>query len=381
MKKTGALSQTQIRQQLKRFASRAYRRPATQDEVDRLVRLVALRRRAGRSALEAYGDALKAVLCSPAFLYLEERDASQLSSYALASRLSYFLWSTMPDRELRTLAAADKLRNRDVLRTQVLRMLRDPRSTAFVDGFLDSWLTLRDLGSMPPDRRQFRAYYHYDLKTAMKQETRLFTRHLIDKNLSIVNFLDSKFTFVNKALARHYGISPPSGPGFHRVELTDSRRGGLLGQASVLTVTANGIETSPVVRGVWLLENILGTPPTPASTGRRTARSRHPGSEDDTRPAEETPQRRQLQRLPSQDRPARLRAGKLRPHRPLARDLWAPAEDRRHRRNAGRAEVPRRARFQEDSVVAAGPVCQGADDETAGVWNRPATASAPASAD
>jgi Protein of unknown function (DUF1588)/Protein of unknown function (DUF1585)/Protein of unknown function (DUF1592) len=119
------------------------------------------------------------------------------------------------------------------------------------------------LGSMPPDRAKFDDFYRFDLQTAMREETRLFTRRLIDENLSVVNFLDSDFTYINKPLARLYDISPPQGSGFELVKLQDGRRGGLLGQASVLTVTANGIDTSPVVRGVWLLENILGTPPTP----------------------------------------------------------------------------------------------------------------------
>jgi hypothetical protein len=169
----------------------------------------------------------------------------------------------MPDDELTDLAARDQLQQPDVLTSQVERMLNDPKADAFVDGFLDSWLTLRDLGSSPPDRSKFTDFYHYDLDNAMRQETRLFTRHLLDNNLSVVNFLDSDFTFVNKSLARLYGCEPPMGSGFVRVTLSDRHRGGLLGQASVLTVTANGIDTSPVVRGVWLLENILGTPPSP----------------------------------------------------------------------------------------------------------------------
>ena len=169
----------------------------------------------------------------------------------------------MPDDELRRLAAGGELQKADVLRRQVRRMLADPRSDAMIQGFLGSWLTLRDLGSAPPDRGDFAAFYHYDLDGAMRRETHLFTRHLIDKNLSLFNFLDSDFTFVNKPLAQLYGIQPPSEPGFQQVELSDRRRGGLLGQASVLTVTANGIDTSPVVRGVWLLENLLGTPPSP----------------------------------------------------------------------------------------------------------------------
>jgi hypothetical protein len=261
---TGEFSDEAMRSHLTKFAARAYRRPATGEEIERLMQLIAARREGGRSPLEAYGDGLKAVLCSPAFLYLDEHgDGGQLSSYALATRLSYFLWSSMPDRRLLELAESDQLQQPEVLRAEVDRMLRDERSNALLDGFLDSWLTLRDLGSSPPDRSRFDAYYHYDLGTAMREETRLFARHLLDENLGIGNFLDSDFTFVNKPLARMYGVDVPAGNGFEKVTLKDRRRGGLLGQASVLTVTANGIDTSPVVRGVWLLENILGTPPSP----------------------------------------------------------------------------------------------------------------------
>ncbi len=261
--RSGVLSREQMRRHLTEFASRAYRRPARPDEIDRILQLIATRRAAGRSPLDAYGDGLKAVLCSPSFLYLDEPGDSQLSSYALASRLAYFLWSSTPDEELLRLAAGDRLREPNVLAAQVERLLKDAKSDDFVQGFLDSWLTLRDLGSMPPDRSKFNEFYHYGLDSAMRRETFLFTRRLIDENLSLVNFLDSDFTFVDKPLARLYGLEAPRTSGFELVKLPDHRRGGLLGQASVLTVTANGIDTSPVVRGVWLLENILGTPPSP----------------------------------------------------------------------------------------------------------------------
>ncbi len=260
---TGELAEPQMREHLTRFASQAYRRPARAEEIDRLMELMTRRRQAGRSVVEAYRDGLAAVLCSPGFLYLEEPGEKKLSAQALASRLSYFLWSSMPDQQLLDLAASGKLEEPRVLAAQTERMLQDGRSSALVEGFLDSWLKLRDLGSMPPDRTKFNEYYHYDLASAMRQETLLFTRHLIDNNLSVANFLDSDFTFVNKRLAMHYGLAPPPGSEFEKVALGDRRRGGLLGQASVLTVTANGIETSPIVRGVWLLENILGTPPSP----------------------------------------------------------------------------------------------------------------------
>jgi hypothetical protein len=260
---TGVLSDEQLRKHLTTFASRAYRRPVEPEEIERLVQLFATRKASGRTPLEAYADALKGILCSPAFLYLEPSDGKELSAHALASRLSYFLWSSMPDSELVELAATNKLQQPETLREQVQRMLKDSRSDALVEGLLDSWLTLRDLGSMPPDRSKFDDFYRHDLQAAMRQETRLFTRRLLDENLSVANFLDSDFTYINKPLAKLYGIEPPARSDFELVSLSDRRRGGLLGQASVLTVTANGIDTSPIVRGVWLLENILGTPPSP----------------------------------------------------------------------------------------------------------------------
>lgn len=263
---TGQLTPHQARQHLTAFASRAYRRPATADEIQRLLDLMTVRQAAGRTVLDSYGDALKAVLCSPAFLYLDEpadSSAASLSDHALAARLSYFLWSSTPDDRLLQLAADGQLTNPATRADEVERLLSHPRSSAFIAGFLDSWLTLRDLGSSPPDREKFASYYRHDLGAAMREETHHFARHLLANNLSVKNFLDSDFTFVNKPLARHYGISGVAGFDFQKVSLTDPRRGGLLGQASVLTVTANGIDTSPVVRGVWLLENILGTPPSP----------------------------------------------------------------------------------------------------------------------
>ncbi len=258
---TGELTETEMRARLKAIATAAYRRPVQADEIDRIVAVVKQRAASGRSSLEAFSDGLKTILCAPKFLFLEQAEDDQLPATAFASRLSYFLWSSTPDAKLVELASSGQLQNPRVLREQVSRMLKDPKSNAFVDGFLDAWLTLRDLGSSPPDRAKFAAYYHHDLGSSMRQETRLYTRHMIEENLSVGSFLDSDFTFVDKPLARLYGIQPPEGSGFHRVPITDRRRGGLLGQASVLTVTANGIDTSPVYRGIWVLENILGSPP------------------------------------------------------------------------------------------------------------------------
>ena len=173
----------------------------------------------------------------------------------------------MPDAELLRLAQNQELTKPDVLLAQTRRMLASPRSDAFVSGFLDSWLNLRSLGGMPPDRKEFEEYFFKDLEHAFKQETRLFMRDLIDRDASIVNFLDCDYSFVNQPLATHYGLGDLGEPAraheFRKVKFTDSKRGGLLGMGSVLTVTANGIETSPVTRGVFLLEKILGTPPPP----------------------------------------------------------------------------------------------------------------------
>ncbi len=263
VQKKKTMTETQMRKQIKRLASQAYRRPVRKEEIDRILRVIAIRKKSGRNVVEAFSDGLKMMLCSPNFLYLEPGGKTELSGPALASRLSYFLWASTPDEKLLELASKGELQQPKVLEGQVERMLRDPRSKDFIRGFLDSWLTLRNLGATPPDRKRFPAFYRYDLGTAMRQETHLFTRHLIDRDLSILNFLDSDFTFVNKELAKFYKIKAPKTHGFHKVKLTDRRRGGLLGHASVLTVSANGIDTSPVVRGVWILENVLGTPPSP----------------------------------------------------------------------------------------------------------------------
>lgn len=257
------------REILQRFADKAYRRPAAKEEVDRLMSVVETRRQAGQTPFNAMKDGLKAALCSPAFLYLTEPGAKavKLNAHALASRLSYFLWSTMPDAELRKLADSGDLLKDEVLLAQTRRLLASPNADEFIASFLDSWLNLRSLGDMPPDREAFDRFYYDGLKSAMKRETQLFMRHLLTQNENFGRFLDADYTFVNQSLANLYGlgrIAPPEkAHEFQKVSLSDKRRGGLLGQGSVLTVSANGIETSPVVRGIWLLENILGTPPPP----------------------------------------------------------------------------------------------------------------------
>jgi len=252
---------------VQRFASRAFRQPVEPDDVRHYVGFIRERIENGDSAAAAIHLGLAAILTSPRFLYLDEGNDEadpRLTRFELASRLSYFLWSSMPDSELISAAESGRLSNRDELTSQVNRMLRDEKARAFVEHFTGSWLRINILGSMPPDLKTFGSYYDDRLETFFKQETRLFFAELIESNSSIVNLLDSDYTFVNDALAKHYGIDNVYGEHFRRVALQPKHhRGGLLGQGSVLTLTANGIETSPVVRGVWVLENIFGTPPSP----------------------------------------------------------------------------------------------------------------------
>ncbi|MEX0819787.1 MAG: DUF1592 domain-containing protein, partial [Pirellulaceae bacterium] len=186
-----------------------------------------------------------------------------LDEFALASRLSYFLWSTMPDEELLALAEQNKLGRPEVLRGQVERMLDDPKSAAFTENFVGQWLGLREIDFTEPSRLLYPEYDHM-LKVSMLRETELFFGEVLRDDLSLCNLIASDFTMLNGRLAQHYGIPSPAGWEFRKVMLpADSHRGGMLTMASVLKVTANGTTTSPVMRGAWVLDRILGTPPSP----------------------------------------------------------------------------------------------------------------------
>ena len=252
---------------IQRFASRAFRRPVKPEEVAHYVAFIRERIRNGEQHPTAIKVGLAAILTSPRFLYLDEGNEeadTKLTGHELASRLSYFLWSTMPDAKLFAAASSGNLDSEIGLKAVVDRMLRDKKAEAFVEHFTDNWLRINTLGSMPPDSKAFESYYRDRLQDFFKKETRLFFADLIANNGSILNLLDSDYTFANDSLAVHYQIDDVSGEHFRKVSLKPQHhRGGLLGHGSVLTVTANGIETSPVVRGVWVLENIFGTPPPP----------------------------------------------------------------------------------------------------------------------
>lgn len=260
-------SKINIEQTVVRFATRAFRRPVSVPAVEHYASFIRDRISNGDSHSKAIKLGLAAILTSPRFLYLDEGNdeaGPELTSRELATRLSYFLWSSMPDDELTLAAGSGKLETPGGLTTQIDRMLRDDKANAFVEHFTDTWLRINTLGSMPPDPKAFETYYRDRLAELFKRETRLFFSDLLETNGSIVHFLDSDYTFVNDALATHYGISNIHGEHFRKVALRpEHRRGGLLGQGSILTLSANGIETSPVVRGIWVLENILGTPPPP----------------------------------------------------------------------------------------------------------------------
>jgi hypothetical protein len=247
------------------FATRAYRRPATLLEKAQLLSFYNGRKESGLSEFQAFKDTLKRVLCSPGFLYLQEpaNESGRLNDYALASRLSYFLWSSMPDDTLLGLAEKGRLSSPRVLKSQVRRMLKDDRSEAFTKNFADLVLTLKDLGSQPPDRKDFAIYYERNLQKYMYEETLEFVQNLLDENRKITELVDADYTFINQPLAELYGYEGIKGLGFQKIKIPDPRRSGVLGHASLLTVSANGIDTSPVIRGVWMLENILGTPPSP----------------------------------------------------------------------------------------------------------------------
>lgn len=262
------------RKSLTRLATHAFRRPATQQEVNRLVRIVQAVRKDGESYDKGMQLALQAVLVSPHFLFKVELDrepnnpkaSHAISDYEMASRLSYFLWSSMPDDELLGLAAKHTLNQPKVVEAQVKRMLADPKSNALVQNFAGQWLTLRNLNLVAPDRGKFRTF-NPQLRDAMKKETDLFVAYIMQQDRSVLEFLDARYTFVNDRLAKHYGIEGVDGTDFRKVDLTDERRGGLVTQASILTLTSNPTRTSPVKRGKWVLEQILGTPPPPPPPG------------------------------------------------------------------------------------------------------------------
>jgi hypothetical protein len=254
---------------LSTLTRRAYRRPVTEADLKPLLAFYQVGRSEGNfdSGSEM---AVRAMLVSPNFLFRVERDPAgapagsvyRVNDYELASRLSFFLWSSIPDEELLRLAEQGKLKNPEVLSAQVSRMLEDRRSGAFVNNFAGQWLFLRNLAQVKPDQDAF-PKFDATLRQAFERETEMFFDAVLRENRPVTDLLSADFTFLNQRLAEHYGILNVYGSQFRRVALKDANRGGLLGQGSILTVTSYPNRTSVVQRGKWVLENLLGTPPPP----------------------------------------------------------------------------------------------------------------------
>ena len=257
----------ETREILRRFASLAFRRPAREAELDHLMKLVESEMQSGEKYDAALKTGLVAILCSKNFFYLVEGSAekatNQVNDWELASRLSYFLWSTMPDAALEAVAANGTLHQPEVLRAQVARMLRDPRIERFTEAFSRQWLQLRRVGMFAPDKKLYPTYDDY-LQKSMIAETTSYFHEVLAENLSLREFLDSKWTMLNARLAEHYGIPNVTEDRFQRVALQpEDHRGGLLTQAAVLSLTSDGQRHRPVHRGKWVLESIIGKPPPP----------------------------------------------------------------------------------------------------------------------
>lgn len=252
-----------------RFAMRAFRRPLDAEESERLFHLMHVAWEANASKEEIIQATLTAVLASPHFLYRVEDDrpadfvdgVRPLNDFELASRLSYFLWSSMPDERLMELAGEKKLHTAEQLSGEVDRMLADPKSNALVENFAGQWLQLRDLERLSPDPVRFSAF-DAGLRKSMRRETELLFTNILKENRSILELLSADYSFIDQRLAKHYGIEGVSGDEFQRVELGGKRRG-ILMHGSILLLTSNPTRTSPVKRGKWVLENLLAEPPPP----------------------------------------------------------------------------------------------------------------------
>ena len=265
------------RQIVATLARRAYRRPVTDAELRRLMvffeagRADASRRAAGAGTFDAGIErALRSILASPSFVFRPEQDPPQapgwtvyrVSDLELASRLSFFLWSSIPDDELLQMAVRGQLRSAAVLEQQVRRMLLDPRAKALVDNFAGQWLQLRNLRASIPNQNDF-PDFDDNLRQAFRRETELLFQSMVVEDRSVLDLLTADYTFVNERLAKHYGIPNVYGSQFRRMPVRDEARRGLLGHGGILLVTSHADRTSPVLRGKWILDNLLGIPPPP----------------------------------------------------------------------------------------------------------------------
>ncbi len=269
--------QVEVEKVLNRIATTAFRRPVEKHEIEAYLKLFNEELESGEMFEESLKTAIAALFCSPDFIFLKE-PAGELNDFALAARLSYFLVRTTPDPELLKSAHEGELNDSKVILKHTERLLKDPRHERFIKDFTDAWLNLRDIEFTTPDKSLYPEFDSY-LQWSMLRETRQFFASLIENNEPVINYVKSDYALINERLAQHYGIDNVQGPKFQKVKLTPGNvRGGLLSQASVLKVSANGTNTSPVTRGVWVMERILGEVPKPPPPGV-------PGVEPDIRGA------------------------------------------------------------------------------------------------
>jgi hypothetical protein len=257
------------------LARRAYRRPPSNREVAGLLALAAADRKRGGSWEDSIAVTIQAMLVSPNFLFRIERDPAPgsagdkphtINPFELASRISYFLWSSMPDEELLRCAEQNGFRDARTLESQVRRMLKDPKSKALVENFGGQWLGIRALDAVKPDPVRFMAFNDY-LRLSMKRETESFFENLLATDGSLTDFLDAKYSYLNEALARYYGVRGVTGPEFRRVDLDGTHRSGVMTHAGVLTASSYATRTSVVLRGKWVLETLLNSPVPPPPAG------------------------------------------------------------------------------------------------------------------
>ena len=258
------------------FASRAFRKPQTTQSLQKYINAVTEDLESGVVLAKAFKSILKTILCSPDFLYLQEKN-QKLDSYEIASRLSYLFWSSLPDKELLEKARLGLLTSKDEVLKQVRRMLEDKKSQNFIKDFSSAWLQLYDLEATSPDRRKFKDYYADFITESSKIETHLFFQHVLEKNKSIFDFLNSNYSFIDRSLSHFYNLKPVANyedavytneyggkaksTAFVKYTLPDNRRGGLMGHSTILTVSANGVDTSPIIRGAWIQEKLMNNPP------------------------------------------------------------------------------------------------------------------------
>lgn len=251
------------------LAHHAFRRPVTKAEIAGLMKFVNLAKAEGQSTEQGIQLAIETMLVSPEFLFRIERDpraadpeSHRLSDVELATRLSYFLWSSMPDEELLNLAETNRLHEPAVLDAQVQRMMMDKKAASFADNFAGQWLEIRNLDTLNPDPKKFAAWTP-QLKEELRTETAMFFHYVLSENRPISDFVDARYTFLNEHLAKFYGVGGVKGPDFRKVDLATAQRGGILTQGSVLAVSSYPNRTSPTIRGKYILNNLLGAPPPP----------------------------------------------------------------------------------------------------------------------